>query len=297
MQQDSLFHPLENSCLYGLTSANKLATLLYSSLDGLNALAQTEKRYRCWTEKKKSGGERHIEAPDENLKKVQRRIADLLQRISPPDYLMAPVRKRSYVDNAATHIGAKAFCLLDIEDFFPSCTDKKVFWFFNKRMNCAPHVAALLTKLVTFRGHLPQGSPCSPILAFLAYSEMWDEIHAVVIKSGCSLSVYADDITVSGNTVYGRDVWQIKKILFRHGHRYSRRKERHIVDKPADITGVIVTADTLLLPNRQHQKIFDLERMQQLVSSRVQKDKLARQLRGRYAQASQIQNYSVQGLG
>ena len=122
-------HPIEDSGFHGLKSVHKLAELLFSSIDGLNALAQTEKRYRCWDEKKKSEGFRHIEAPDENLKKVQRRISDLLQRIQPPDHLMAPVKRRSYVDNAAAHRGARAFCLLDIEDFFPSCTDKKVFWF------------------------------------------------------------------------------------------------------------------------------------------------------------------------
>jgi len=291
------FHPLENSSLYALTSVNKLAALLYSSVDGLNALGQTENRYRCWAEKKKNGGERYIEAPDDNLKKVQRRIADLLQRIQPPDYLMAPVKKRSYVDNAAVHRGAQAFCLLDIEDFFPSCTDKKAYWFFNKRLKCAPHVAALLTKIVTFRGHLPQGSPCSPILAYFSYSDMWDEIDAIVSKSGCSLSIYADDITVSGKTVYGRDVWQIKTTLYRHGHRYSRKKERHIVNKAADITGVIVSGNALLLPNRQHWKIANLKRKQQRTGSKKEQETIVRQLRGRRAQASQIQNYSAQTSG
>ncbi len=297
MPQTNKFHPLENSSFYALKSMNKLATLLYSSVKGLNALGQTEKRYRCWTEKKKNGGERHIEAPDDNLKQVQRRIADLLQRIQPPDYLMAPVKGRSYVDNAAVHKGARAFCLLDIEDFFPSCTDKKAYWFFNKRMKCEEHVASLLTKLVTFNGHLPQGSPCSPILAYLSYSDMWDEINKIVQNSECALSIYADDITISGKTVYGRDVWNIKTTLFRHGHRYSPKKERHIVNKAADITGVIVSGDILLLPNRQHQKISVLKRKQQLAGSEREKETIVRQLRGRHAQASQIQNHLAKKAG
>lgn len=290
-------HPLENSSLHGLTSVNKLASLLFSSVDGLNALAKTEKRYRCWDEEKRKGGVRHIEAPDDNLKKVQRRIANLLQRAQAPPFLMAPVKKRSYVDNADVHRGARAFCLLDIEDFFPSCTDKKVYWFFNKRLNCAPHVSALLTKLATHQGHLPQGSPCSPILAYFAYSDMWDEVNALAENAGCALSIYADDITISGQTVFARDVWKIKKTLYRHGHRYSRKKERHIVNKAADVTGVIVSGDTLLLPNRQHEKIASLRREQQLVNSRKEKEKIVRQLRGRHAQASQIQNHVAKKVG
>ncbi len=290
-QQNNLFHPLENSCLYGLTSINKLASFLFSSVDGLNTLADTTTRYRCWDEKKKNGGFRHIEAPDENLKKVQRRIVDLLQRIQPPSHLMAPVKKRSYVDNAAMHCGAKAFCLLDIEDFFPSCTDKKVFWFFSSRLKCARHVAALLTNLATFKGHLPQGSPCSPILAYLAYTDMWDEVAEIAKNSNCSLSIYADDITISGSVVLSKDVWNIKKALFRHGHLYSRKKERHIISKAAEITGVIVSGELLLLPNRQHEKISILSKKHQNCSPGKEKETIVRQLRGRRAQASQIQNH------
>ncbi len=121
---------LAKCSLYGLKSVNKLAEILFSSVEGLNALGQSEERYRSWDEPKKNGGFRRIEAPYDNLKLVQKRISNLLLRIPPPTFLMAPVKKRSYVDNAALHRGAKAFCLLDIEDFFPSCTDKKVYCLF-----------------------------------------------------------------------------------------------------------------------------------------------------------------------
>ena len=116
------YHTLEQSPFYKLCSPQKLAKLLFSSMDGLEALGDSKDRYQCWNEQKKNGGERRIEAPYDNLKTVQKRISELLQRIEPPDYLMAPVRGRSYVHNAAAHRGAKSFSLLDIEDFFPSCT-------------------------------------------------------------------------------------------------------------------------------------------------------------------------------
>ena len=254
MSQNRDYHSLQQSCLYGLTSVHKLSKFLFSSVEGLNALADSSARYKCWDEPKKHGGTRRIEAPYDNLKKVQRRISDLLLRICPPEYLMAPVKRRSYVDNAAKHRGARAFCLLDIEDFFPSCSDKKVYWFFNKRMRCAPHVAALLTKLVTYQGHLPQGSPASPIMSYLAYSDMWDEIDTIVRSAACSLTIYADDITISGKTIPGQSVWRVKKTLHRHGHRYSRKKERHLIDKPADITGVIVRDDALFVAKPSARK-------------------------------------------
>lgn len=284
-------HALDQSCLYRRSNKRKLAKILHLSLKGLEALAQTDNRYQSWEEDKKSGGKRRIDAPHDNLKKAQKRISDLLQRITPPDYLMAPVKRRSYVSNAATHVGARAFRLLDIEDFFPSCTDKRVYWFFHTYLGCSPDVAALLTKLTTYKGHLPQGSPCSPILAYFAYVDMWEEINEIAKASNCKLSIYADDITLSGDVVYERDVWNIKKCLFRFGHRYSERKERSLIDKPADITGVIVSGSELLLPNRQHKELARVKREFDRAKSGRERAYLSRQIRGRNSQAGQITNH------
>lgn len=281
-------HALNQSCLYRLANRRKLAKILHLSPQGLEALAQSEHRYQSWEEEKKSGGTRRIDAPHENLKKVQKRISDLLQRITPPDYLMAPVRQRSYVSNAAAHVGSRAFRLLDIENFFPSCTDKRVYWFFHSVMQCSSDVAAILTKLTTFKGYLPQGSPCSPILAYFAYVDMWEEINAVAKAGGCRLSIYADDITLSGEVIHEHRVWAIKECLFRFGHSYSPRKERSLVDRPADITGVIVAGEQLLLPNRQHKEMARVRREFGRAKHGRERDYLGRQLRGRNAQAGQI---------
>ncbi len=167
-----------------------------------------------------------------------------------------------------------------------------VYWFFNKRMRCAPHVASLLKNLVTFQGHLPQGSPASPIMAYLAYSDMWDEVNRITVSSNCKLSIYADDITLSGDVVPTKAVWEIKKALHRHGHAYSKKKERNLIEKPADITGVIVAGDTLLLPNRQHHKIAELTKQRQFAHTSNELGSLERKLRGRFAQARQIENYT-----
>ena len=292
-QHDKQPHPLDQSCLFQLSNKRKLARLLYLSPQGIEALAVVDKRYSSWNEEKKSGGIRRIDAPHENLKAVQKRIAEILQRIVAPKYLMAPVKRRSYVNNAAAHLGARAFRLLDITDFFPSCTDKRVYWFFHDRMKCAPDIAALLTKLTTFNGYLPQGSPCSPILAYFAYENMWGEINRITSASGCVLSVYADDITISGDVVYERDIWAIKQCLFRFGHRYNVQKERSIVDRPADVTGVIVSHGELLLPNRQHKELTRVRREIGVTKHGREREHLKRQLRGRRAQETQITRHLV----
>ena len=116
------YHGERQSPFFRLRSRANLASLLYVGPAKLSALASEPDPYFQFTKPKPSGGIREISAPRDDLKAVQARIADLLRRIAPPDYLFAPVARRSYVDNAAAHLGAHSIRLLDIEDFFPSCT-------------------------------------------------------------------------------------------------------------------------------------------------------------------------------
>ncbi len=197
-------------------------------------------------------------------------------------------RARSYVDNAARHLGVNSIRRLDIEDFFPSCTANKVIWFFRTRMGCSPDVATILRGIVTRRGSLPQGSPCSPILAYLCYVDMWEEIEHLVCESGCRLSVYIDDLTISGEIVPESLIWNIKKTLFQHGHRHKLGKERSRIKKPVEITGVILRGNRLLAPNRQHQKLHEVRKEFKASRSTERRRQLKVQLEGREAQFRQI---------
>lgn len=279
----------KDSPLFRLRTKARLASLLFISIDKLEKLANLDRKrgYYEFKKPKKNGGFRDILAPIEPLKQVQKRLAQLLQRIAPPDYLFAPVAGRSYVDNAARHIGAASLHLLDIEDFFPSCTVNKAVWFFRTKMECSPDVAAILCKLVTSDDCLPQGSPASPILAYLCYYEMWTEIDALVMKSNCRLSVYADDLTISGGMVPEAMIWEVKQTLFRHGHRYSKEKERSRRGSPAEVTGVILSRSGVSAPNRQHQRIHEIRAELRGVPL-SEAAQLKRKLTGRLAQLSQI---------
>lgn len=280
---------LRDSAFFRLRTKAKLADVLQISKSKMRRLTKLENGYFSFQKPKKDGKMRNISAPIPPLKAVQARIADLLRRVAPPEYLFAPVEGRSYVDNAVLHIGSRSFRLLDIEDFFPSCTFNKVLWFFRNRMECSPDVAFILAKIATENDVLPQGSPCSPILAYFAYIDMWTEIDERVQADGCKLSVYADDLTMSGETVHERAVWDIKMILYRHGHRYAKHKERSRRDRAVEITGVMLTRDGVTAPNRQRQKIVKLRDYMVKVKASPEKEKLEAQLRGRLAQFGQIQ--------
>ena len=278
----------QDSPFFRLKSQSRLGELLFVSRKKLASLALRDDLYFHFKKPKSSGEYREISAPRDDLKAVQKRIADLLQRIAPPDFLFAPVAGRSYVDNAAAHLGARSVHLLDIEDFFPSCTANKVIWFFHTRMLCSPDVAAILGGIVTHKGSLPQGSPCSPILAYLCYVEMWEEISGIVADAGCTFSLYADDLTISGERVPEKAIWEIKKQLHRHGHRYQVSKERSKHLRPVEITGVILRPDALHAPNRIHKGLRDVRIKLSEAKSRSEREDLKARERGRVAQMNQI---------
>jgi hypothetical protein len=260
----------------------------------LKELSGDAKLYYSFSKKKKNGKLRTIDAPRDDLKKVQKRIADLLQRIKAPSYLFAPVPGRSYVDNAAVHIGAPSVHLLDIEDFFPSCKGNKVVWFFKKRMECSEDIAVILKNIVTHMDALPQGSPCSPILAYLCYVDMWTEIANAAQRHNCRLSVYADDLTISGNVVPGQLVWEVKSIFRKHGHAFSAEKERSKIKRPVEITGVIVANNSMSIPNRQHKSIVEAK-SKLVAEKRLEvRGKIRNEISGRTAQINQIKRHPRQ---
>ena len=198
---------------------------------------------------------RRTETPIKALRRVHERLTRLLMSIEPPAFLFCPVKGRSQIDNALYHRNATVVRTLDIKNYFPCTPTTKVRWFFYSVMRCAPDVSAILAKICTKNGRLPTGSPLSPILAFYAFFEMWNEIARLARNTSCLLSVYMDDITVSGRDVPGSLIWQIKQTIHNAGLRYH--KEHSYRSEPAIVTGVVVFQGKLLLPYRQHLKAHE----------------------------------------
>lgn len=253
-------YALDQSPLYRLGSRSKLARLLGISQGDLRGLAAGDSLYTEFEIPKKSGnGTRHVENPRRPLKVVQARIARVLARIAPPDFLFCPVKRRCYVSNAAAHRGNRVVQCLDIKTFFPSTPQRRVFWFFHKVMGCERDIAALLARLACYQGHLPTGSPLSPIMAYLAYYDLWHRIADFCAKRGYTLTVYVDDVTISGVRVPERDIWEVRKMIRGVGLSYHKRKR--FIDRAAEITGVMVTQTGLVAPHRQHKKLYEARRM------------------------------------
>lgn len=282
------YHQLHDSPFYKLRSRKRLAELLWSNPVAISALIKGD-HYNTWKREKSSGGLREIEAPHAPLKRVQARIANLLSRIQPPDFLTNPVKKRSYVDNAAKHVNGSEFASFDIADYFPSCTSKRVAWLFGNLLECSPDVTAILVKLVTRNGRLPQGSPASPILAYLAHSDMWALLDKLASDHNCQITVYADDITISGPRVPGELMWQVRRAVELHGFNLKEEKERRARGGVADITGVICKDGKLTVPNRQRRKAVKLKEELDAARSPSAQKRIGQRLAGLKSQRQQIE--------
>lgn len=287
MPADRRVHPLDQSPLYKLSSRSKLCRLLGITQGELRAISKGDALYREFDIEKKSGGKRHVENPVRPLKLVQARLARRLSKVAPPDYLYCPVKRRCYVSNAAQHVGNRVVRCLDLKSFYPNTPSRRVYWFYHSVLRCPPDVAGLLTTLSTYQEHLPTGSPLSPILGYFTYVDVWEKVAALCTEKGHTLTIYVDDLTISGIQVSDADIWAVKQELHGAGLRYH--KEKTFRDRPAEVTGVIVGAGGVAAPNRQHRKLHTARRSLLELEGK-ERVKVLGQMKGLKGQLSQIAN-------
>jgi retron-type reverse transcriptase len=214
-----------------------------------------------------------------------------LSRIAPPDFLFCPVKRRSYVDNAAQHIGAKEIRTLDIKAYFPSTPRHRVYWFFLHVMRCSPDVASILAQLLTVNGHLATGSTVSPILSFFAFYDMWQAIAGIAKEAGCKLTVYIDDVTLSGEAVPERVAWQVRQKIHSRGLIYH--KEKHYTGGTGEVTGALIKDGAMQVPNRQRKKAHEARTRLAAAINESEAAQITSVLRGLAEQRKQVERAST----
>ena len=183
--------------------------------------------YRTRTIPKRSGGSRTIDAPDAALQRVQERIhRRLLARLRVHDAAVGFRPGRSIADHARPHAGRAVLIKLDLVDFFPRTSSDRVERVF-RTIGWDAEATALLVRLTTLRGGLPQGAPTSPILSNILLRKMDAEIDTWVRHRRGRYTRYADDLAISFPKDYPgriRGVIQLTRHAARAaGHRVHGR--------------------------------------------------------------------------
>ena len=146
---------------------------------------------------KRRGGARAIEAPNDKLKALQRRI--LRRLLNPlPIHPAATgfVPGRSIVDNARPHAGRGVVINIDLADFFPTITAERVAQAF-RGLGWNQEAATILTNICTYEGRLPQGAPMSPAISNLVCRKLDVRLAALLKRFKGQYTRYADDLTFS----------------------------------------------------------------------------------------------------
>ncbi len=223
---------------------------VYSSkLQGI--VANVEQHYRQYYIRKKTGGVRLIEAPDQMLKDVQRWIyANILCKEKGIEgcvhgFMPSMITKdlnRGILSNAAPHAGHRWLINIDLKDFFHTVKLDRISNYFSS-LGYEEDVTKSLTALCTMRSRLPQGAPTSPMLSNIIASDMDKEMLDYCGKRGITYTRYADDLTFSANKDV--DVPPLKElydIVYRHGFVVNKKKTKvRYAGNRQVVTGLTVT--------------------------------------------------------
>lgn len=262
--------------LQSAASLSDLAALLgykAKSLSFILYVKSEASKYSSFTIPKKAGGFRQIDAPSDDLKLVQQRLARLIQNCSEeirfshgahddgpnPDQIAHGFRRhRSIATNAARHRHRRHVLNLDLTDFFPSCNFGRVRGILIKDRNFALHptVATVIAHIACFKGALAQGSPCSPCISNLIAHILDIHLAQLAGKVGCVYSRYADDLTFSTNhsevptTIAFRDennvnTWspgaELTRLIIKSGFAINPTKTRmQYRNSRQEVTGLVV---------------------------------------------------------
>lgn len=261
---------LQSYGLPQLSTAAEIAGAAGLTVNELRFLAfdrktSTVNHYVRFQVPKKTGGFRQISAPMPRLKALQSWVLRyILERVELHDCAHGFRQGRSIVSNARPHVGAETIINLDLQDFFPSITYRRVKGLF--RSFGYSEAAATIFGLVctepaveevgldgrkyfvaTGARQLPQGAPTSPAVTNALCRRLDRRLLKAAAELGFTYTRYADDLTFSASGESLRHLGDVlaraRAIVEHEGFSLHPAKTRVIRrSRRQDVTGVVVNS-------------------------------------------------------
>jgi RNA-directed DNA polymerase len=174
-----------------------------------------QSHYNFWTIPKRDGTQRQITAPKPELKAAQRwLLRNVVEKLPVHHGAHGFLNARSIATNALVHAGADVVVKVDVKDFFPTVSFRRVKGLFRKGglpENVATLCALLATEarreIVQFRGKTlyvakgarscPQGAPTSPAITNAICLRLDRRMSGLAKIMGFLYTRYADDMAFS----------------------------------------------------------------------------------------------------
>ena len=175
--------------------------------------------YKTFKIPKHSGGFREIDAPNDELKAIQKNIAKFITnklKYLPSNNAYGFTKNRNCKLAMEQHQknDSKYFLKLDIHDFFNSTTKEIILREMNKHWCFAIlpyHLKDFWLILCTKENVLPQGSPASPVFANIVLHEfdLWLDENLKKLDKDMVYTRYADDLLISSKNKFHQNIKEI----------------------------------------------------------------------------------------
>lgn len=208
--------------------------------------------YRSWRMKKRSGGYRVIEAPNDELKEKQRKLYfSLMKKFRPSDICNCGVKGRNTTRAAKQIMGSKYKWKTDIHDFFGSITGDMILKALRANSSITKTAAEKIRYLCTNKYDvLPQGAPTSPFIANVACIKLLNYIKKAVTGCKGRVTVYADDVIISANSLENlrKSKFIAVKLINSFGLKINKDKSKYL-RKKQEVLGICVS------PGKDHPRL------------------------------------------
>lgn len=231
-----------------------VARLLGMTKDQLEAIVRDKDRYTSRRTLEINGKLRNLAIPTGRLRRVHERLKFQLNKIKQPPYLCSPRKGIGQRDNAERHVAGAQLLKIDIRQFYPRTMQEDIWRWAHHTMGIRDDVAGLIAKLVAIDGRMPFGSPVSPVLTTLVHRPMFDRIYKVCGVRALAMSLWVDDLTLSGTEIVADTIMAVRQVI-RDGGFQTHKIEHLATARPVDITGVPIAAGRVLAPLALHRRI------------------------------------------
>jgi retron-type reverse transcriptase len=237
-------------------STGELAWLCY------HRAAAGADHYWRFTIPKRSGGTRTISSPKPKLRRAQRWVLEhIINLLAVHDAATAFRQGASIAHNASHHVGKAVVIRIDLKDFFPSITFRRVkglYQSFGYNEGVSTLLSLLTTEsprsVLTLDGkqnyvalgarQLPQGACTSPAISNLIARKIDKRAAGLASSRGFQYSRYADDLVFSHESEtapVGFLLDRVKRIVTEEG--FTLNPGKTAVMRPSQrqaVTGVVV---------------------------------------------------------
>ncbi len=268
----------------------KLQSRIFCSCQNLNNLSKLFKiakkdfvlmafepmYYHFFVPKPDGKTKRAIEAPEHQLKSLQRQLNHYLQMVyylhqSEASYgfiikVIGDKNVKNIYTNAIKHLGCNYLLNTDFDDFFHQIKIENIAEIFRKNpFQFDKYTAYTLAKICTYKGRLPMGAPTSPVLSNFYTLSLDQDISTWANRHKITYTRFVDDLSFSTKNIPLTDEHysEIKTISQKYNLTFGEDKTRFFSSSDTKIiTGLMLNETIDIVPEFYQELDKDIRRLQ-----------------------------------